>query len=145
VDLSARMLERARLRGAYDRIDVGELTAFLAAQPSTYDAVVSADTLCYFGELDGVVRAAWGALRRGGWFLFTVEALAEGSDAPYVLQPHGRYAHSGPGVGRCLAAAGFTGVSLAPEVLRREGGMPVQGWLVAARRPVDDAAAPRPS
>lgn len=132
VDLSARMLGRARQRGVYDKLELGELTAFLAERNGAYDLVVSADTLCYFGELDAFAQAARGAIRTGGWLLFTVEALKEDNANRYALQPHGRYAHASTYVDCGLRARGFD-VKLVPEVLRREGGVPVEGWLVRAR------------
>lgn len=141
VDLSPRMLDRARLRGVYDRLATGELTACLAAQAGACDVVVSADTLCYFGDLDAPVRAAWAALRAGGWLLFTVEALPEGADATYALHAHGRYAHARDYVVGCLVRASFGQVSAVAEVLRREGGLPVDGWLVAAQKPAAESAA----
>ena len=38
-------------------------------------------------------------------------------------------------------AAGLDAITLTPEVLRREGGLPVNGWLVAARKPAPAAHA----
>src|SRR6185437_7082849 len=54
VDLSAGMLERAARRALYDQLCNEELTRFLREHPSSYDAIVSADTLCYFGALTEV-------------------------------------------------------------------------------------------
>ena len=51
VDLSTGMLERARARGIYDSLHHAELTAYLGGAAERYHAIVSADTLCYFGEL----------------------------------------------------------------------------------------------
>lgn len=141
VDLSGRMLERARSRGVYDRGQQGELTGFLQSHPRAFDVAVSADTLCYFGELEPVLAAARAALRDGGWLIFTVEALTQADAARYALRPHGRYAHAAAYVRTCLQGAGFTEVTLAAETLRREGGVPVDGWLVEARVPLSAAAA----
>jgi len=77
VDLSPRMLDKARERGGYDELVVAELTAFLAGQQSAYDLIVSADTLVYFGALDAVLHAVTAALRPGGWLAFTAEALVD--------------------------------------------------------------------
>ncbi len=52
VDLSPRMLARARDRGCYDRLDVGELTQTMLARPRSYDLVLAADVLVYFGDLN---------------------------------------------------------------------------------------------
>lgn len=142
VDLSGAMLEKARQRGCYDVLKVAELSRCLEALPDTFDAVISADTLCYFGDLGPVARAAAGALRGGGPFVFTVEALDDDAATPgYRLAPHGRYAHAAAYVGRTLVDGGFAPPRLEQVILRREGGVPVHGWLVSAHRAVPDAAA----
>jgi len=138
VDLSEGMLRLAHRRGCYDDLFQAELVAFLGSRPLGFDAVVSADTLCYFGVLAGFAAAAQAALRPGGWLVFTVEALAD--DAPeaggcgYRLHPHGRYSHSRGHVVAVLQGAGFISISAEPVFLRNEGGHAVQGWLVAAQR-----------
>jgi predicted TPR repeat methyltransferase len=136
VDLSAQMLQRAAQRGAYDHLHKAELTAWLGDHRAQWDVVLSADTLCYFGDLGDVLAAAQGALRAGGWLLFTVEALLEdGAEATLRLRPHGRYVHGRAHVVAALSAAGFEAPSIAQQALRNEGGEPVAGWLVCARKP----------
>jgi predicted TPR repeat methyltransferase len=73
VDLSRGMLDKARARGVYDTLVQAELTTYLQSQHAAFDSVVSADTLCYFGDLTPVFRAVAGALRPGGSFVFTTE------------------------------------------------------------------------
>lgn len=133
VDLSGGMIDKARLRGGYDDLHVAELTAFLAEHPQSYDIVLSADTLVYFGELSDVLVAAHAALRPGGWLGFTLEA-AQGEDERVDLTPSGRYQHTRCYVGRMLASAGFTQVSIVSDTLRKEGGQPVFGWVLLAQR-----------
>lgn len=136
VDLSAQMLQRAAQRSTYDQLDKAELTVWLDSHRARWDVVLSADTLCYFGDLGDVLVAAQGALRAGGWLLFTVEALLEdGAEADFRLRPHGRYVHGGAHVEAALRAAGFEAPSIAQQALRNEGGEPVVGWLVCARKP----------
>jgi predicted TPR repeat methyltransferase len=135
VDLSGRMLDAARLRGVYAALVKSELTAHMAEYPAAYDLIVSADTLCYFGLLDAVARAAVGALRPGGWLIFTVESVDESAaPAGYRINPHGRYSHTRSYVLRALAAAGFAGVSAEPAVLRMENQLPVDGLVVVGRK-----------
>jgi predicted TPR repeat methyltransferase len=74
VDLSEGMLRKAVERRLYDPLIQGELVAFLASQPAAYDLVISADTLCYFGDLTSFAVAAFNAVRDGGSLVFTVEA-----------------------------------------------------------------------
>lgn len=133
VDLSAGMLERARRRGGYDRLIEGELTAFLDAHASRYDAIVSADTFCYLGPLDSAARASYHALRPGGLLVFTIEC--SGGAGAVELGDHGRYRHREDHVAAALAAAGFQPPVLAHGALRREGGEPVAGLVVSAFRP----------
>lgn len=132
-DLSAGMLRRAKERALYDVLHQAELTHYLATQPGAFDAVVSADTLCYFGALDDALAAARLALRPEGRLVFTVEALGAGRADDHVLQSNGRYAHGEHYLRRVLAASGFGEPRLRRETLRLEAGEPVAGWLVSAR------------
>jgi predicted TPR repeat methyltransferase len=50
----------------------------------------------------------------------------------YVLQTHGRYSHARSYLVTALQQAGFASQDITPVVLRQEGGLPVQGWLVCA-------------
>lgn len=68
VDLSPRMVDKARERGGYDALAVAELTAFLNERPDAYDLIASADTLVYFGALEPVLTAALApCVRVAGW------------------------------------------------------------------------------
>jgi predicted TPR repeat methyltransferase len=135
VDLSPKMLEKAALRNCYRRLDEAELTAWLAAHPHSYDLIVSADTLCYFGALAEVTAAAAGALRAGGHFVFTLEETVDAAEAPqFRLHPHGRYSHTEAYARQVLEQAGMAVVELRHEVLRTELNAPVAGLAIAARR-----------
>jgi len=133
VDLSSSMLDKARERGIYDRLEEAELTAWLEAHPDAYDMIVAADVLCYFGELNPVIAAAQRALRPGGLLSFTVEKL----DGPeeVVVGVHGRYGHAERFVRKALDAAGLQVEVMRVEPLRREAIAIVLGYVVVARRP----------
>jgi predicted TPR repeat methyltransferase len=129
------MLQQAERFQAYDALHHAELTHFLAGQNGAFDAVVSADTLCYFGALEGALAAAHRCLRPGGWLVFTVEALANGDARDHALQANGRYAHGQSYLQAATSGAGFQSASATACVLRDEAGRPVHGWLVGARKP----------
>lgn len=131
VDLSRGMLDRARERGLYDALFADELERFLKSTPRSFDLIVAADVLCYFGDLTPVLRAAGRAARPGGTIAFTVERLDDEA-GPFRLLPHGRYAHAEAHVRAALADAGFQDPIVARDVLRQEGGEPVLGLIVLA-------------
>ncbi len=136
VDLSVGMLRRADDRKVYDGLYKGELVAFLTHSGQRFDLVVSADTLCYFGNLSGFAAAAAQALEPGGALVFTVEAsTGPAPESGFRLQGHGRYSHSDHYVRSVLQSAGLQEVSLQSVFLRNENAKPVDGWLVSARAP----------
>src|SRR3954468_9950381 len=61
IDLSAGMLAQAKEKGVYDALYKVELTSYLRDNLNAFDLILSADTLCYFGALEGVVGAAAGS------------------------------------------------------------------------------------
>lgn len=137
VDLSPRMLDKARERGGYDELAAAELTAFLAARQGAYDLIVSTDTLVYFGALDAVLSAVADALRPGGWLAFTAETLAGAAPpAGFRLNPSGRYSHAAEYLEQTLKAAGLEVRAIADATLRLENDQPMVGYVVLARKPV---------
>ena len=133
VDLSTGMLAHAREKQVYDDLVAGELTAFLREHPDSFDVIVSADTLVYFGALDDVIAAAAGALRQDGVLIFTLERAIAGDLQDFHLELHGRYTHAQPYVEGVLKAAGLT-PEIAHAELRMESAVPVAGLVVRARK-----------
>jgi predicted TPR repeat methyltransferase len=130
VDISAAMVEAARRKGLYDRLETGELAAFLAAEASAagrYDLVVAADVLVYVENLRAVADAVRKVLTPSGLFAFTVETHAgEG----VLLRENLRYAH-----GAACVRAALTRLDLLHLVevsTRAERGQPVPGLLAIA-------------
>lgn len=134
-DLSAGMLVQARARGLYDELQQQDLLEFLPSQPAAFELLIAADTLIYLGDLHPLMVAAAGALRPGGIFVFSIEALPDDAAQPLRLQHHGRFAHRADHVRQACAAAGLSLDEPEPFVLRMEQGVPMPGWLGVARRP----------
>lgn len=133
VDLSGRMLERAAERQLYDELVKAELTAYLEAHPESFDLIVSADTLVYFGALEAVIGAAARALRPRGMLVFSLEASHPAATADHTLGSHGRYSHDLGYVERTLAKVGLASETTRAE-LRMEAGLPVNGFVIRATR-----------
>jgi predicted TPR repeat methyltransferase len=135
VDLSPGMLEKAREGGDYDELYAAELTAFMAQAVDQFDVIVSADTFCYFGDLESVIKAAAAALRPGGHLVFTVEeSAALDSSIGFLLTPSGRYAHTKDYVRQVLQKGGLAICAISCATLRMEYDKPVAGLLTAARK-----------
>jgi predicted TPR repeat methyltransferase len=135
VDLSPGMLDRAKSIGCYDALEEAELTGFIGSRKGTYDVIVSADTLCYFGDLQAVMVAVAAALRPGGFFIFTVERFEEDDGtlgAGFRINPLGRYNHQESYVRRVVTEGGMELKSIAHGALRQEMGSPVAGLVVTA-------------
>ena len=131
IDLSPKMLDKARATGLYDELACAEIGDWLAGHPAGFDLLVAADVLVYIGALEKLFARARAALRAGGRFAFSCEAL-DGADG-YAIGASNRYAHALGYVERCAAEAGFTVVEAERAVLRREHGADVAGWLVLLR------------
>jgi predicted TPR repeat methyltransferase len=131
VDLSAKMLAKAAGRKTYDDLVKFELTEFLGRQSETFDVIASADTLCYFGNLEPVLQAVAKALKPGGLLAFTLEDAGVGA-SDFKLNPHGRYSHTRSYVEGVLRREGLGVRKISSVVLRNEGKQPVNGHLVVA-------------
>ena len=134
IDLSVGMLQRAARRGVYDDLFKVELVDFLRHEVGRFDLVVSADTLCYVGDLTEFADAVLAALRPAALLVFTTEAITDAENAmDWALTPTGRYAHRPAYLERVLREAGASCVDVRVEVLRMEAGEPVAGAVVIAR------------
>jgi len=141
VDLSSAMLEKARQKGIYRELHLGDLVPFLAGHAQAYDVVTCAATLIHLRDLRPAFEAAAIALRDGGLFVFTLFPHDGERDGDEVtvgsirgLAQGGCYVHGRRHVARLAEAAGFTVEILADEVHEHHRGQPVTGLLVALRR-----------
>lgn len=134
VELSTRMIEQAARHGVYDRFhNVDLLDALQETPDSLYDVIAALDVFIYVGELARAIPNARRVLRDGGHFIFTCETAGE-DEADLELRLTQRYAHKASHVESLCRAAGFADVSLEPQVLRYEQMLPVQGFLVVAKK-----------
>lgn len=134
VDLSPQMIEVARGKGMYNRLEADDIGRFLAGAARAgerYDLVLGADVFEYFADLTPVLAACALALDRDGLVAFTVERNeADG----YELRKTNRYVHGEVHLRAALAAAGLTPLELADVSTRTEAGQPVLGILAIAAR-----------
>jgi predicted TPR repeat methyltransferase len=135
VDLSQRMLDKARASRLYDELACDDIGAFLDGQgEARYGLVLAADVFVYVGDLAPVFGQVARAVRPGGWFAFSVEALEGAGNMDYAITPSNRFAHALGYVERLAAQTGFARVETRQAALRREHGRDVAGHLVLLRR-----------
>jgi predicted TPR repeat methyltransferase len=130
VDLSARMLGKARERGMYDVLACAEIGEFLDKGAGPFDLVAAADVLVYFGTLEPLFAQVRRTLRPAGWFCFSVEACEDGD---FVLRSSNRYAHSKAYLVRVAESNGFAVRALEDVTLRTENCAPLAGYLLVLR------------
>lgn len=131
VDLSPRMLERARDRQVYDELVESDIVTYLNGCGPRFDLLLAGDSLEYVGDLQPVFAAAHVALLAGASLLLSFELGDD--DGGFELPASGRFQHGQTYVEATLRDAGFAQDHLETTVLRHEHGMPVLGLLVVAR------------
>jgi predicted TPR repeat methyltransferase len=124
------MIELARKREIYDRLEVAEITAWLNGTQEQFDLIASCDCLIYFGDLHEIAAAAAKRLKPGGLFAFSMEC---GTRYPFHLTDTGRYEHHPDHVRDVAAAAGLSVARLDQAFLRNEYGTPVTGLFAVLK------------
>jgi predicted TPR repeat methyltransferase len=141
VDLSEKMLDKARERKVYSRLERADLAAMMTGEPDGgYGVIVAADVFVYVGKLDELFEQAYRLLRPSGIFAFSVEAATPATtqaaaETGYVLHREGRYVHTKEYLQRLGATVGFQAVELRETVGREHNDTPVQAFLAAFRHP----------
>lgn len=132
LDLSASMIEKARERGIYNELLVGDIEDWSdeGRRADGYDLIIAADTLVYLGDLSRLMDVVAHRLSEGGFFLFTVEAA---ESAEFELGPKRRWRHSESYLRSQANGAGLDIAGLVTCNPRTEAGVPVPGFAAAFR------------
>ena len=132
IDLSPRMIEKARATGLYAQLEVAEMLEGLRGKPdASADLILAADAMVYVAELVPVLREARRALVPGGLLAFTVEThRGEG----VILGEGLRYAHGAGYVRSSVSDAGLVLSRLEDLSARNEDNEPVPGLVVVAAK-----------
>jgi predicted TPR repeat methyltransferase len=131
VDLSPEMLDLARARGIYDRLEVAEITQWLARDRDSFDVIICCDCLIYFGDLGPLLGAAAGRLKPDGLVAISME---RGEDYPFRLSESGRYTHHPRHLGEAAARCGLEVALMREGFLRTEYGQDVMGLFAILNR-----------
>lgn len=118
IDLSEKAIKHASGTGHYDRIRHEDaVSAMKTMSPGSFDLVVAADLLPYFGDLSDLLRGISSVTRPGGLVAFNADALdvvedgGEGSGGnarAFELRFTGRWSHRRRYITQSAATAGLT-------------------------------------
>jgi predicted TPR repeat methyltransferase len=132
IDISPRMIERARATGLYAELEVAEMVQGLSGKPdASADLILVADAAVYLSDLAPLLRQASRVLASGGLLAFTAET--HGGEG-IILGEGLRYAHSPAYVRAAIATAGLTLSRLDDLSARNEDNAPVPGLVVVASK-----------
>lgn len=131
VDLSQKMLEKAKVRELYDELACRDIVEFMESDTRSYDIVTSTDVFIYVGALSAVFDSVRRRLNVGGYFAFSVEAADEGN---YVLTESGRYKHTKEYLEQLSHDSGFKIHAIEDCILRKEGQRGMPGLLALMSR-----------
>lgn len=140
IDLAPAMIARARARGLYRQLIVGdfataaELSADSGAAPR-YDLIVAADSLNYLGDVGAILARVRALLTPCGLFAASFEkgGSIRPSQRGYQLGPGQRFRHDPHYLQAAAAVAGLAVAELSEAVLRQEKREPVAGLILVAR------------
>ena len=132
VDLSPRMIERARATSYYVELEVADMLQGLRARPdASAELILAADAIVYVADLAPVLAEAARVLTPGGLLAFTTET----HDGEGVVIGTGlRYAHAAASVRAAVEACGLKLPLLEDRSARHEDSMPVPGLVVVAAK-----------
>jgi predicted TPR repeat methyltransferase len=132
IDLSPRMIERARATGLYAQLEVADMLHGLTGKPdASVDLILAADAMVYVSDLAPLLAEAKRVLAPGGLLAFTLET----HDGDGVILGEGlRYAHGKPYVRAAIADAGLALSRLDVLSARNEDNAPVPGLVVVAAK-----------
>ena len=131
VDLSPRMIERAKARNVYDTLHTGDIITILQQRHTDYDLLVCADVFPYIGDVRPLFSAVRDCARHGALFAFSTETHTGNG---YVLRPTGRYAHAPDYLRTAAANHGFSVRLMRTENLRKQKEEWILGDLVILQR-----------
>ena len=135
VDLSANMLKLAKQKKLYSQLRQADIEIDFFEHKNTYDIILAADVLTYFGDLKNIFTGACFALQKNGIFVFSISKNSTSSDT-WTQHLSGRFLHGENYIKNLLYSSGFSDVKFAPCILRKEGEKDVAGWVISAIKKV---------
>lgn len=123
VDISKKMLEKAKAKNIYEKLVKDDIYHFLKTNTEKFDKIIAFDVLNYVNDVAGVLAAA-----KNTPLMFTIENAAINVE-DFEISPTGRYRHNPVYIRKLLIECGYQNISTHQLVLRMEDDAPVAGTL----------------
>lgn len=127
VDLSQKMLEKAKSKEIYTRLECEDVLVYLDRESENYDLFLATDLFIYMGRLDYFFQAVKKRASHGAIMACSIERH-EG-DEDYVLRNSGRYAQRPHYLHAMAESAGFKVLMSRKHGIRKEKNQWIEGDL----------------
>lgn len=132
VDISKKMLEKAKEKSLYTRLIHQDIISFLEEDKQSYDLIIASDLIPYLPEVMPLFKGVFNRLETEGVFAFTVETdekLKEGT-----LVETGRSLYPTSVIQTALNEVGFQSIMQKEFPMRKEGTSFAKGKLFIVRK-----------
>ena len=126
VDLSQNMISKARDRGVYDNLIIGDIVHTLKSAREKYDLFVALDVLIYIGDIVDITNAIKDCCTEHSFLILSIESQKDGG---YSLLKTGRYSHSLEYVLN-ITSDNFQLIKVKEVNLRKENGKWIAGQII---------------
>ncbi len=126
IDISAKMVEKARTKQIYDKLEVCEITEYLKGNHNCFDLIIAADVLTYMGDIRPVMKAISNVSSERTLFCFSIENSVKPG---YHLGKTGRFLHAPEYILKTATECGWNPIKWISTTLRKEGDSWVNGTL----------------
>ena len=123
IDLSRKMLEIAKSRNVYDKLDHVDIVEYLSNAELNLDYFIATDVFIYVGDLSEVFRLIKARNKKPGQLIFSTEHTNERG---FHLEKSGRYSHSTSYIEELCKEFKFSMSHFSETNLRKEKG----GFLI---------------
>jgi predicted TPR repeat methyltransferase len=90
IDVSEKMIEKAKLKGLYDELSIEDCLVFLNKTTTNYNLMLAMDVTPYLADFESVLKAAYHRLSIQGELIFTIECADTDNRK---LQANGRFCY----------------------------------------------------
>jgi len=129
IDLSNKMLVKAKERLVYDHLIQGDIAQTLNTAKEKYNLFVALDVLIYIGEVSSIFKAIRNCCSENAIFIFSIETQVDGE---YSLLKTGRYSHSEDYILR-KASYGFKLIESQKVRLRKDNEKWITGSIICLK------------